>query len=163
MRTPDKILLKYPNVMNNSLATSSRAKAEFSNILAIDPGGTTGVAFQVFDRAENMLIVTTTVTEPEELYDIVIGTEWDEIVCEKFSTAGLLSKYGLLTIELVGGVRALAYCMSRPFHYRAPQNRKAFQDEAKNTYFAAMKHIIHEEDSLAHLLAWKWKMEHDNE
>lgn len=130
---------------------------DFAHILSVDPGGTTGLAWQlVSPDAQQRLIHTETAVAPEPVYDLVAEYKWDSVVCERFVTAGRMSKYGLYTIELVGGIKALCYHLGIQFSYRQPQNRKAFQKEA-HEHLARLpdRHVIHEEDALAHLLSWK--------
>lgn len=133
---------------------STLPSIDHAHILSIDPGGTTGIACQFAARHDQRLITTTTVDTPEALYDIVLEYKWDAVLCERFSTAGRLSKYGIYTIQLVGGVHALCHVNGLPFIYRQPQNRKAFQDVAR-AWFAGAKHMPHQEDALAHLFSWK--------
>lgn len=130
---------------------------DFANLLAIDPGGTTGLAMQLNspDRQQR-LVKTATTDTPEQLFDIVAEYKWDAVIIERFVTAGRMSKYGLYTIELVGGVRALCHAYGVPFQVRQAQNRKAFQDVAHNFLMnSGVKFVDHEEDALAHLLSWK--------
>jgi len=124
------------------------------HILSVDPGGTTGIAYQLVGPNDQYLIDTTFIETPEPLYDLVLEHKWDIVLCERFATAGRLSKYGIYTIQLVGGVHALCYEHGLKFQYRQPQNRTAFQDAAK-AWFRGEKHLDHEEDALAHLLSWK--------
>lgn len=124
------------------------------HILSIDPGGTTGIAYQLVGPHEQKKISTTHKLTPEGLYDLVLEYKWDVVLCERFSTAGRMSSFGIYTIQLVGGVHALCYTHDIQFVYRQPQNRKAFQDVAK-AWFKGAKHLDHEEDALAHMLSWK--------
>ncbi len=138
-------------------------QVENMNILSCDPGGTTGIAMQIVspDRQQR-LVQTMTTSTPEELYDLVARYTWDTVLCERFSTAGRMSAIGIYTIQLVGGVHALCHQFKVQFIYRSPQNRKAFQDDAAK-YLLPTKHVIHEVDALAHLLAWKYFQSHSNE
>lgn len=132
-------------------------RIDFANILSIDPGGTTGIAMQIVSPdAQQRLVRTATTDTPEQLYDLVAQYKWDAVICERFATAGRMSHYGLYTVELVGGVKALCYAYGMHFTYRQPQNRKAFQDVAHSQLTAEGKaFVVHQEDALAHLLSWK--------
>lgn len=125
------------------------------NVLALDPGGTTGVAmtFDDFQRTEDMAYTTIATDDPLKVWRFVTAYKWNVVLCERFATAGRVSKYGLGTVEIVGGVRSLCAEHKTPFLYRQPQHRKSAQKEAKD-YLAGRPHVIHEEDALAHLLAY---------
>lgn len=124
------------------------------NTLAIDPGGTTGIAM----TADGVSFLTFTTDTPEHLWEYVAGHSWNVVLCERFKTAGQISKYGLYTTELVGGTRALCYFLQMKFEYREPQHRRAWQSLAQ-AYLEKKgeKFVVHEADALAHLMAWiKW-------
>ena len=118
------------------------------NILSIDPGGTTGIAVSVGGE-----IATCTSKDAQEVWGMV--QRFDIIIIERFATSGLLSKYGLHTIEIVGGVKALCYTLDKPLYVHQPQERYAFQQQAHTMLLdRKVAFLIHEEDSLAHLLAY---------
>ena len=132
-------------------------------LLAIDPGGTTGYAV----RFNSGSTVTSTTTDPEQVWGLVRDagrSAGSTVIIERFATAGMLSRYGLHTIELVGGVRALCWAYSIKLVERQPQQRKAWQKQAEELLRAQRRkrggctdgrtYMIHEEDALAHLLAW---------
>jgi hypothetical protein len=122
------------------------------NYISIDPGKTSGLAFKLETKPGYM---TTTADSAEGVWQFITGLLWDHVICERFATGGHISKYGLLTTEIVGGIRALCYSLKIPFTYRQPQARYAFQDQAKQ-YLAGMPehHVIHEVEALAHLMSW---------
>ena len=131
-------------------------RIDFVNIIAVDPGQTTGVAMQIVSPDEQQrLVKTTTADTPETIFDLVANYKWEVVVCENFATAGRMSKYGLYTVRIVGGIQALCHYLKIPLAMRQPQNRTAFQDDAAK-YLMPTKHVIHEVDALAHLLAWKY-------
>ena len=115
--------------------------------LAIDPGGTTGLAFL---SAENVW-VTSTASTPEELYDM-ISEEYKAIIIETFQ-AQRISTYGLHTVRLVGGVEALCYKLKIPLIKHMPTKRRPFQRQAE-LMLRSFIHVVHEEDALAHLLTY---------
>lgn len=126
-------------------------------LLALDPGGTTGCAS--YDGAD---FKTRTTSTPEELYDIITTRHWDTILCERFS-AQVISKYGLYTVELVGGVKALCYVKGIEIIMRTPTDRHAWQQFAEN-YLKdrrtrlGERFVDHQADALAHLMAHlKWE------
>jgi hypothetical protein len=120
-----------------------------TNVLAIDPGGTTGIAVCIGGE-----IATCTSTDPEEVWGMC--QRFDVIVIERFATSGMMSKYGLWTIEIVGGVRAIAYLHDKQLFIHSPQERYAYQQIAhKMLLDRKVPFVIHEEDALAHYLAYQ--------
>lgn len=119
-------------------------------VLAIDPGGTTGLAFSPGPGEYH----TATASTPEELYDF-ISTDFTDIVIENFR-AHRIDHYGLYTVRLVGGVHALCHKLGVRYVNVPPVQRRAFQDEA-HKLLSGVRHVIHETDALAHLLAWEYK------
>lgn len=122
------------------------------NILAIDPGTTTGLAWRVFDGATYSFGA---VTQNAELvlgfiHDFHREKSFDRIVIERFATAGLMSKYGLQTVDLVGQVKGYCYAKGIPVYLQSPQSRKAWEDKADRVLPRRL--IIHEHDAMAHLL-----------
>lgn len=115
------------------------------NVIAIDPGQTTGLAILL----EGKYITFTEVT-PEGVWDQVNQLPWDHVVCENFTTAGRISNYGLLTVRTIGGIQAICHLKGIPVHMRMPQHRRSKQAKADK-----MAKVIHERDALAHLLAWE--------
>lgn len=114
-------------------------------ILAIDPGGSTGLAWYLDGEID-----TKCVPISEAMDNLTL--EYDLFVIERFATAGRLSKDGLATIDLVGQVKGWCYAMLKPVILHSPQSRKAWQRDAE--FFPGRKRIIHERDALAHLLQY---------
>ncbi len=124
-------------------------------ILSIDPGNHAGIAYKGTDGS----YTTTVVLTQEEVYDL-IRLKPDHVVVEKFN-AVQISKYGIYTTELVGGIKALCYLLHIPLHVHPPQGRKAFMKEAKDIVNSnGGMHLVankdHEIDALAHLLAYEY-------
>lgn len=136
-------------------------------IISIDPGGTTGIAIRMPDNTINTMALASSrgsITAAEELWELVPSAT--QIVIERFATSGLISRYGLATVELVGGVKALCHHLKIPLAVRMPQQRRAFQHLAYSSLSQlglkrsdtgnAGTFTVHEEDALAHLLAWEY-------
>lgn len=123
--------------------------------LAIDPGGTTGIAV----RFDDGRVMTCTATSPRELWQFFQDPKPDKVVFEIFSTGGRVDKYMIYTIELVGGIKALCEGLSIQGYAHPPQARKAFIEQAK-AILKGTRHVIHEVDALAHLLAHEYKESH---
>ena len=128
-------------------------------IMAIDPGGTTGIAI---DFQIEPVPYTLTTSTPEELWHIISDAmsqrHQNVVVLEQFSTGGRLSKDGHYTIELCGGVKAICHMLGAKLIKHMPQHRIAFLDRAREM----LKEIHsdgywteHELDALAHLLMYQ--------
>ncbi len=116
-----------------------------TNVLAIDPGQTTGIALKLKGK-----YITCVLNTPEEVWEFVNKLHWDQVICENFTTAGRISSYGLLTVRIIGGIQALCWKQHIQLTMRMPQHRYSKQKQA-----ATMATVIHEQDALAHLLAWE--------
>lgn len=117
-------------------------------ITAFDPGVTTGIAVRyddniIFTRAEKVL---------SEVYNFVLLSK--VVVYEDFVTGFRIDTNGLHTVRLVGSIIALCHVNHIPCYKHTPFKRKAFQKES-HLLLKGTKHLIHEEDALAHLLAFE--------
>jgi hypothetical protein len=115
--------------------------------LAIDPGGTTGLAF--IDGNNNW--ITSTASTPNELYDM-IDPAYKAIIIETFQ-AQRISSYGLHTVRLVGGVEGICYKLGITLIKHMPIKRRPYQKQAEYM-LRSFIHVVHEEDALAHLLTY---------
>lgn len=121
----------------------------YKKILAIDPGVSTGIAAR---NGSN--IITAVLKQSEQVYDLFTANRPDIVVCEQFGTT-LISKYGLHTVRLIGGIQALCYVYKIVLIQQPPQRRYPYLQEATNLLRATnKKYLIHEVDATAHLLAY---------
>lgn len=115
------------------------------NLLSIDPGVTTGIAFKLDEKYSTSLI-----KDQNEIWNLVRLPMWDVVIYENFKCV-VISTYGLYTVRLIGGILASAMfakhdvCKHEPI-FRYSQQQKAKDMLPKGT-------IIHEVEALAHLLA----------
>ena len=119
------------------------------NIVAIDPGGSTGLAARYADGSW----LTNTVTDPADLWDL-IAQRPDVCVLEAFSTSGRVDKWMIHTIELVGGVIAACYVLNIKTFLHSPQKRYPWLAQAE-AMLKGQQHTRHEVDALSHLLAFE--------
>lgn len=120
--------------------------------MAIDPGGSTGVAYSI-----NGKYITNTLTDPRELYELIYENKPDVVAIEAFATDHMISRDGIRTIEIVGGVKALCSVLGIAIHVHTPQFRKAFMQPSQQHMSGVIGKTVHEIDALAHLL----RLEHE--
>lgn len=137
-------------------------------ILAIDPGGTTGIAIRMNDGSIQTCVCQTMTGDKKKefdstsLYDMICTPGITHVVYEMFQ-AELISKYGLHTVRLVGAIEALCWKLNIPVLAHMPQMRRPFLDEAKKILTKkGGRYVIHEVDALAHLLRMEYDREHNN-
>lgn len=123
---------------------------QYKQVVAIDPGGTSGVALRAVDGT----ILTTACKDPHDVYDIVSTPGVEQVVIENFS-AEHISKYGLHTVRIIGGVEAICYKLNIPYKVHMPQDRYPFKTEAR-AILKGRKVVIHEIEALEHLLRWEY-------
>lgn len=129
--------------------------------LAIDPGGSTGLAWQDDDLSLH------TVVAPSKwaVYGVIRQLQPTTIILERFVTGQRLNQYSRLTIEICGGVEALAHFLGATLIYHKPAAREPWMDQALEILTAehgprgakSKGHGVftdHEQDALAHELAW---------
>jgi hypothetical protein len=124
-------------------------------ILAIDPGGTTGIAY----RMPNDELLTCAVTTPQELWAFFSPIKPDIVVFEIFATGNRVDRYMIYTIELVGGIKAACEILDIQGYAHSPQMRKSFLAEADVILRAKRTpYVVHEKDALAHLLCIEYRL-----
>lgn len=123
----------------------------FKVILAIDPGGTTGLAWYLQDG----IYLTATADSAEKVWEEIDPTSVDTVLYEQFS-ASIISKHGLHTVRVVGGIQALCMYHKIPCIARTAQSRIAFLDDAKDILkYQPGPKTPHQRDALAHILSYQ--------
>jgi len=126
--------------------------------LAIDPGGTTGLAL----RINNDLLTTTVNTDVDLWKYFENGETWPTtVVMEEWQYFnGIVTPAGFHTANLVASVRGICHIRCIPCLLRTPQSRYFRQRAAeewlkKNKGMKGHEWVVHEADALAHLLTWE--------
>lgn len=119
----------------------------FNKIISLDPGGTIGVASKINGEYNSFEL-----KDEEELWHL-LNEKPDLVIAENF-VAELISKYGLYTVQLIGGIKALCYTHNIPLVLQMPQKRIAFVKEAK--VIVGKRPRDHEWAAMAHLLAYEY-------
>lgn len=138
-------------------------------LIAIDPGGTTGMAFRFENQEWGTLAVPLShqleVTEKIASYARSVGSSLT-VAVEQFSTMQYLSKDGINTIELVGGIVHVCALYNIVCFRHAPMHRTPFQANAHEMLVERRNKlgrkiasfVVHEEDALAHLLRLEYNL-----
>jgi hypothetical protein len=130
-------------------------------ILGIDPGVSTGIAIanQIGGKWRFTSLTLTTI---EEVYSLV-APPIQVVVVEKFD-AQLISKYGLHTVRVIGGVYALAWKYNIEVVTDTPQQRKPYLPYARKLVADTPHHnrtdLRHEIDAMAHVVRLLYKSGH---
>lgn len=131
-------------------------------IIAIDPGGTTGLALRKPDGDW----VTLKVQTQEDLWDFFVPSapKPDYVVLEEWQfNDGIARPEGVLTHSLVSSIRGICYVSGVPLALRTPASRYKHLREATELYIGRRgsksktftKFESHEIDALAHLLTFE--------
>ena len=137
-------------------------------VLAIDPGGSTGMA--MWEGSEVRTLTVPSMDTIGEVVSVIIEARPDIIVVETFLSTGKLSKYGIWTLELIGVIKTLvhlAHSDTLVWHLedwkpsivrRSPSQRIVFEPKAKALLKARpaidghrLIFTDHEVSALAHL------------
>lgn len=124
-------------------------------IIAIDPGITSGVAIK--DDAGNY--ATYEYSPYQKVWQLLTTYRWDAIVCENFVAVDI-SRYGIITVRIVGGIECYATLNNIPLTIQQNIMRIPFKQRATDMIIAQFGKRMprdHRMDALAHLLCWESK------
>lgn len=97
-------------------------------ILGVDPGVSTGIALAHYGE-DRYHFVTATCETPEQVWEY-ITTALDVVIIERFD-AQLISKYGLHTVGVWWGIKALCWKYGIPVIEDTPTQRKPYLPYAR--------------------------------
>lgn len=128
-------------------------------LMAVDPGGTTGLAFRFPDGQ----IATCTTNSQEDLWQYFLDNPVpDQVILEEWQYFnGRVTPSGFLTANLVASLIGICHILKIPLALRSPGSRANRQQEAEEWYKqnkrrrTILKIHSHECDALAHLLTWE--------
>lgn len=126
-------------------------------MMAVDPGGSIGIAVRIPKDDGTGTYLTATYTDPKDVWNILSMYPPVYLAYEKFATGGRVDKNMLHTVEIVGGLRSLCHVMNIEMHVHQPQERRSFLPEAK-ILLSGRHATIHEHDALAHLLLLEYRL-----
>jgi hypothetical protein len=132
-------------------------------ILGVDPGLSTGVAVAYFGtETKRYNYITSTHTEVGTVLDLV-DVPVELVIIERFSAA-LIDKYGLHTVDLVGGVKAMARHHGITLIEHTPTQRKPYIEYAASLVppdEGVTRHDQrHEIDALSHIVRWLYQRDY---
>ena len=128
--------------------------------MAIDPGGTSGLAFRMLDGQ----ILTAKAQTLEQVLDYFLGDiqKPEQVVLEEWTYfTSHVTPEGNHTADICAAIRGVCYVLKIPLALRSPAMRIPQQKIAETWYRKAhnkktlYKIDSHECDALAHLLAWE--------
>lgn len=132
-------------------------------IIALDPGGTTGVAILLPDRTLQTMTFNTikgskpprvkVTFEPQQFFKFLRAVDWHAIVIENFVADNMISKFGLYTVQLVGAVKMFGFMTNTPVYVQMPQYRYSSKKQMTEL-LKGRDVVIHERDATMHLLAF---------
>lgn len=88
---------------------------------------------------------------------------WQHVICENFATSGMISREGLQTLRIIGGIQDACDAAGIPLTMEWPTERRWKLDDAAALLKAWAKATgtigitPHQKDALAHLLNWESK------
>jgi hypothetical protein len=138
----------------------TNVRLAWTYIMAIDPGGTTGLAFRMPDGQ----LLTARAQTFEQVLDYFLGDirRPDQVVLEEWAYfSGRVTPEGSHTADICAAVRGVCYVLGIPLALRSPAMRFPQQKEAEAWYKrekhkkTILKIDSHECDALAHLLVWE--------
>lgn len=145
-------------------------KSPYANpVLAIDPGGTTGIAVLL----PNGELLTTTFRTikgsapprktvefvPTEFFKFLQATKWQLIIVEGFFADNMINNFGLYTIQLIGAIKMFGHLTKTAVYVQPPQYR--YSSKKRMTEVLKGRNVvIHERDATCHLLAFIEKGPH---
>lgn len=122
-------------------------------VLAIDPGLTTGLAWRLDDGTWS----TMNCTEHMAVWRMVRSPmyAWDHVILEDYA-GQLISKEGLQTLRIIGGVQDACDAANIPLTMEWPTERRWKLTDAA-ALLKGQGATPHQKDALAHLLNWEAK------
>lgn len=132
-------------------------------ILAVDPGVSTGLAWVAYGIGKP--IQTTVAPSRQLVYRAMMELKPKVVVIEWFFTGKKTNQYSRATMEICGGVEAVAEVLGARLVRQYPKDRERYLDEAEamltsrygprgTTRKGAGAWTDHQQDAAAHLLCY---------
>jgi hypothetical protein len=138
-----------------------REFGRWPTILGVDPGLSTGIAIAHWS-ADHYSYITSTHTDVHTVLELV-DSPIELVLIERFSAA-LIDKYGLHTVDLVGGVKAMAWHHGITIIEQTPSQRKPYIEYAAAQVPAEEGMTRHDQrhqiDALSHIVRWLYQRDY---
>lgn len=104
--------------------------------------------------------LTMEILDHELVWKLVADINWDWVVCEGFD-AQYISKYGLATVRIIGGVQAICWYRKLKIHIPKSGDRIPYIQKARAKLVEIHGKLPvrdHQESAMAHLLRFEKEM-----
>lgn len=123
-------------------------------VVSVDPGLTTGIATRILGKYN-----TAEVSGYPRVWDLIATYAWDLVICEDF-VAQEISKYGITTTKIIGGIEAICHLKSTPFITHTAGQRIPYIARADTRIVKIHGKKMprdHRQSAMAHLILWELK------
>ncbi len=129
---------------------------------AIDPGPHTGVAWHLPKGTKPYQTCTILDSELHQLWTNLVTFNPRLVALEIFKRSERIDHNMIVTMEIVGGVKAICCVRGMQLYLHNPGMERSFYTQAKQMLHGH-DHTEHERDALAHLLTMEYLLEHPGE
>lgn len=134
-------------------------------LLAIDPGGSSGLAFRLDDEPKSAACITIPGYDIKEVVTMIAqrATQLEVIIIESFLGIQYRGSHGIETLEMIGAVRGVCALLNLPVVKQTPAQRKMQEPKALKILqlrkqLIKLNYTPHEVSALAHLLTYERRL-----
>lgn len=134
-------------------------------LLAIDPGGSSGLAFRLDDEARSSACITIPGYDIKRIVTEIAQrvTQIEVVIIESFLGIQYRGNHGIATIEVIGAVLGVCALFNIPVLKQTPAQRKMQERNAVAMLTARKKtlglgYTPHEVSALSHLLTYETRL-----
>lgn len=134
-------------------------------LLAIDPGGSSGLAFRLDDAQASFACITIPGYDIKRIVTEIAqrSTQVEVVIIESFLGIQWRGGHGIATIEVIGAVMGICSllnipCVKQTPQQRTMQERKATEMLVRRKSLIGLGYTPHEVSALAHLLTYEKRL-----